>query len=455
MAGRVWDTKKLAQRIDPNYFKNPKKLRTIHKWSLWGSVILTAIGLAWLAGHLVAGMGTPFTAGPILSSHAAFSQKCVTCHAANTTLTAKVSDQICDTCHDGPVHQLNAASPAPACKSCHVEHRGLVDLTRTDDRYCTTCHSNLQTRNGVVKVTAHINSFTDGHPDFEVLAPGTSDPGTIKFNHAVHLNENLRAGFNQYVNLECTDCHRAAGNMQTWPYGHMVADAETAALPLPHARASSKAYMAPVNYYEHCSNCHPLEFDAVVRGPVPHKKPEVVHAFVVQKLNEYVQQHPQVLRMNRLDERISTQPPMPTTRTAAEWVAQHTATDEYLLWTKTCKECHTISFQSGSPLPVIAKAQITRRWLMKGNFDHQAHLEIKCDSCHSKVRSSKLTSDVLIPGIATCQACHIPRQRAAASGGCYECHVYHDWTKEKPVHGKYDIQQLTVSKLMVKASLAQ
>jgi hypothetical protein len=212
--------------------------------------------------------------------------------------------------------------------------------------------------------------------------------------------------------------------------------------------------MAPVNYYEHCSNCHPLDYDPVIRGSVPHQKPELVHAFVVQKLTEYVQQRPEVLRVSTFDERISSRPPTALPRTAAEWVAQQTATDEYLLWSKTCKECHAISFQSGSTLPAIAKAQITRRWLTKGNFDHQAHLEIKCDSCHSKARSSKLTSDVLIPGIETCQACHIPGQAAAASGGCYECHVYHGWTKEKPVKGKYDIQQLTASKL-VTASMSQ
>ncbi len=30
----------------------------------------------------------------------------------------------------------------------------------------------------------------------------------------------------------------------------------------------------------------------------------------------------------------------------------------------------------------------------------------------------------------------------AAEARCFECHVYHDWSKEKPVAGKFLIKQL-------------
>ncbi|HEX4749697.1 MAG TPA: cytochrome c3 family protein [Bryobacteraceae bacterium] len=445
MPGRIWNTKKLAQRIDPHYFKYP---RGIAKLSLWGSIALTATGLLWLAGHSIAGTATPYTAGPIVSSHANFSKNCATCHVANASFGGKVSDQTCDACHNGPIHQVNQVLPAPACVSCHVEHRGIIDLTRTNDRYCTTCHANLQSRDGIVKVSAHINSFTNGHPNFEALALGKIDPGTIKFNHAVHLKKDLRAGANDYVNLECSDCHRPNGSVQSWPYGRTVADVQLAPVPAPHSRSSTKAYMAPVNYYEHCLNCHGLQFDERFAEGVPHVKPELVHAFVVQKFTDYIAHHPEELRTRTPDERISGRPSMPPPRTASAWIAQHTADAEYLLWNKTCKQCHSISYNPGSSLPVIAKPQITTRWLMKGNFDHQAHLEVKCESCHSQTRSSRLTSDVLIPGVESCQKCHVPSEKAAAPGGCYECHGYHDWTKEKPVKGKYDIHQLMVSVLM-------
>ena len=30
----------------------------------------------------------------------------------------------------------------------------------------------------------------------------------------------------------------------------------------------------------------------------------------------------------------------------------------------------------------------------------------------------------------------------AAEARCFECHAYHDWSKEKPVVGKYSLKQL-------------
>jgi hypothetical protein len=48
---------------------------------------------------------------------------------------------------------------------------------------------------------------------------------------------------------------------------------------------------------------------------------------------------------------------------------------------------------------------------------------------------------VLLPGIQVCRECH--RSGAnAAEARCFECHVYHDWSKEKPVVGKYTVKQL-------------
>jgi hypothetical protein len=92
-------------------------------------------------------------------------------------------------------------------------------------------------------------------------------------------------------------------------------------------------------------------------------------------------------------------------------------------------------------LPVVAKSAITTRWLPHATFDHEAHQMLECVSCHTKANASRETSDVLIPGIQTCQQCHRTGQDAAEAR-CFECHTYHDWSKEKPVAGKYTVKQI-------------
>jgi len=85
---------------------------------------------------------------------------------------------------------------------------------------------------------------------------------------------------------------------------------------------------------------------------------------------------------------------------------------------------------------------ITTRWLTHSNFDHEAHQMVTCTSCHTKTLASKETSDVLIPGVQSCRDCHHSGSNAAEAR-CFECHTYHDWSKEKPVNGSFTSRQLT------------
>ncbi len=75
-------------------------------------------------------------------------------------------------------------------------------------------------------------------------------------------------------------------------------------------------------------------------------------------------------------------------------------------------------------------------------FDHKAHQLVACTECHTDAPRSQRTEDVLLPGIATCQKCH-HEGRGAAVSECYECHVYHDWSKAKPVKSAATISQFT------------
>jgi predicted CXXCH cytochrome family protein len=116
---------------------------------------------------------------------------------------------------------------------------------------------------------------------------------------------------------------------------------------------------------------------------------------------------------------------------------------QLLLWRKACKECHALSYPGGpEALPVVAKAAITGRWLPHASFDHSAHQLLACTSCHARANTSEESSDVLLPGIQVCRECH--RSGAnAAEARCFECHVYHDWSKEKQVNAGYTVRQLT------------
>jgi hypothetical protein len=92
-------------------------------------------------------------------------------------------------------------------------------------------------------------------------------------------------------------------------------------------------------------------------------------------------------------------------------------------------------------LPYVAPANITLQWMPHAKFDHGAHTGFTCFSCHEKALTSTETSDVLLPGIATCQTCHAPGPDHAESR-CFECHTYHDWSKRKEVRPNFTLPAL-------------
>ena len=423
MAGRTRTTKKLAQRINLDYFKT---LHGIPRWRRILSGGFVIVGLGWLGWHAVAGSPAPYNAGPLGHAHAILGQKCNACHVAQASFEKSATDQACLGCHDGPIHKANQTF-SPSCSNCHVEHQGTLRMASTSDRACTQCHADLQTTHGASKFASSIRGFDSSHPEFAVLRPGATDPGTIKFNHKVHLKMDLR-GPNGPVQLKCADCHRTQGAAALMPVSF---------------GPSNKSYMQPIDYEKDCASCHTLQFDRRFSESVPHKEPQVVYDFVHQKLTAYIAAHPaEIPLVDEPDKRLPSRPPQPPARNAAEWVQQRMADAELLLWRKSCKECHSLSYPNGpDALPVVAKAAITARWLPDAKFDHEAHQMVECASCHAKANESTETSDVLLPGVATCRQCH-HSGKDAAEARCFECHIYHDWSKEKPVNAAFTVRQL-------------
>jgi hypothetical protein len=381
MQRRSRSTKKLAQRIDLNYFK---RLYPIPRWRRLLSFGAVALGLAWLGLGAIGGKQQAFNAGPLARSHKLFTQKCSVCHVVSAGFTKAVTNEACNSCHVGTIHQAKQKF-TPACATCHVEHQGAFTLNIVRDQSCTQCHaaSDAKTR---------VGSFDSAHPEFAPLRG--PDPSSIKFGHAIHMKPGLR-GSQGLVQLKCNDCHEA----------------------------SASGLMAPVTYQQHCASCHGLQFDERFSEPAPHQKPDIVVAYVTQRYSTYIAAHPEeVHRAEPADPRIM-RPPRPGARDAKEWIEWRVTDAETLLWRKSCVECHVLN-RDRAALPIVQESAIPRQWMKNAVFRHQAHQMSKCVDCHAKAEKSDKTADVLLPGIETCRTCHRDAADSAAAH-CSECHLYH------------------------------
>ena len=474
---RTRTTKKLAQRIDLNYFKRPTPLKLA---KFWLSLLLPLLALVWIGWRGFSGDHRVYSSGRMSKAHAVFEKECATCHAQKDgAFSAKAADNSCLDCHDGPIHHAGQA-PTPACVTCHTEHHGRMNIAAVSNQACAECHAELKASGNSARFASHIRSFEDGHPQFAALQEGSRDSGTIKLNHAIHMKLIRRGPNGPNVQLECGSCHRAASadadltyaDPKYWAATVRYKDSDevlslhSETLRTPRA-VTGRELMTPVKFANACAGCHLLTFDKRFDDGVPHDKPEVIRAFLVKAFRGYIAAHPTEVRVLRDPSRDLTGRPLPPavrTLAPAQWVAERTAEAEDLLWRKTCKQCHTLTpfartshrkielsvtqerdtgKLSGIPseLPNIAPANSTRRWMPHARFDHGAHDGFSCVSCHAKTLTSTEASDVLIPGIATCRTCHAPGPEHAESR-CFECHTYHDWSKRKEVTPKFTLPAL-------------
>ena len=447
---RTRTTKKLAQRIDLDYFKRRSPLR---RWQFLLSVAAPALALVALAWYGLRADRRVYSAGNLSSAHAALTKQCSACHSsASGFYDNKVSDLKCVACHDGPPHHGPAAR-APACTSCHADHRGAIRLAATSDADCARCHSDLTAQANSTSVARNIGNFESNHPEFAVLRSQQPDPGTIQLNHYLHMQPNLLGPNGSRVQMLCTDCHRSAADAGgTWPYGNSDkqpgtftgSPASGTSTNEASTLASTRAYMAPATYAQTCAACHALQFDKRISDAVPHDKPEIVHGFVVARLQVYIAAHPAELRVARDPGRDLPEQPIPADfrlLTPQQWIAERTSEDEQLLWRKTCKQCHALVLEEGAALPKIAPSNFTSRYMPRANFDHSQHGLVECVGCHAAAMKSQQTSDVLLPGIATCRTCHHAGAEASESR-CFECHTYHDPAQRKPAHSNFSVAEL-------------
>jgi hypothetical protein len=482
---RTRTTKKLAQRIDLNYFKRPTPLK---RAKFWLSLLLPLLALVWITGRALSKDSRVYSSGRMSQSHAVLEKECAACHVQQASaFPAKAADAACLSCHDGPIHHevSTVSKKSVACAECHTEHRGRVNTAAVANQFCAVCHADLGTAYEPSKYERHILSLEDGHPEFEALRAGSLHsliiPSTIKLNHAVHMKLIRRGPNGPIVQLECADCHRPVAVSPpttysdskyvgtTTSYAQNIGSVHGLANALsPRHPASGREFMAPVKFANACSGCHLLTFDKRFDEGVPHDKPEVVRAFMLEKFRDYIAARPEALRERRDPDRELTGKslaPEFQMLTPAQWVAEHTGDAEELLWRKTCIQCHQLTHQSlrleGTktlpPIPWLRTSTDSRfelktlpeispmptivRWMPHAKFDHDAHRGFTCVSCHAKALRSTESSNLLLPGIETCKTCHAPGPDHAESR-CFECHTYHDWSRRKEVTPRFTLPAL-------------
>jgi len=478
---RTRTTKKLAQRIDLNYFKRPTPFK---RAKLWLTVLVPALAIAWIAWRDFTRDFRVYSSGRMSAPHAVLEKQCSACHLSKPgEFSSAAIDSACLSCHDGPQHHPFDVA-APSCATCHSEHRGRVSLVATSDQVCAHCHKDLH-HNPLY--ASGIGSFEHGHPEFAAFRKNGPnygrDLGQIKLNHAVHMKPIRRGPTGPNVQLECTTCHHTSGAAPDLTYSDpnyvnaKVSYTERDELRLPPLKVlkpprppTGRELMAPVRFAEACAGCHSLAFDKRFDFGVPHDTPEVVRAFVRAKFREYISAHPAELRIPRDPDRdLTGNPILPQFRTLSpsEWVNEASANAEKLLWRKTCSQCHLVGYvfrdahktpeeiqewlesalpskAEPKPLPEVQSPLTTVKWFPDAKFDHDAHRGFSCVSCHQKALTSTETADILVPGIANCKTCHAPGPDHAESR-CSECHTYHDWSKRKEVRSTFTLPALESS----------
>ncbi len=452
---RTRTTKSVAQRIDLNYFKRATPFKRIR---LLLVVLVPLLAIGWLAWRGLMRDSRVYSSGSLSGAHAVFERQCAACHLQKAgEFSQQAADSACLACHDGPIHhEEQVLADVPTCATCHVEHRGRINIVAGSNISCSECHSNLKVATGLLTYAAHIQSLEDGHPEVAAKRDNFKDPGTILLNHAIHMKPIRRGPNGPLVQMECWDCHRPEVAKGSWPYADasyvgskVTYEDKDVLLPiktgwLQPRHSMGRAYMAPVKFATACAGCHLLTFDKRFDSGVPHDKPEVVHAFLVKKFQEYIAAHPAEVRVVREPQRdLTGKPLLPEVRTLtpAQWVSERTADAEELLWRKTCKQCHALNTIPGESLPHVAEARVTQRWMPHARFDHDAHRGFSCIGCHPGALVSKDTSDVLVPNLANCKTCHAPGPEHAESR-CFECHTYHDWSRRKEVKPTFTLPAL-------------
>jgi hypothetical protein len=109
-------------------------------------------------------------------------------------------------------------------------------------------------------------------------------------------------------------------------------------------------------------------------------------------------------------------PRMPAPETAEDRDARRAELDALL---SRCLKCHQYDPSGARMAPV----RIAEPVMPRSIFNHAPHTtQTACETCHGSTLTSKLATDINVPGVTSCTTCHAPSR---AKAECETCHVYH------------------------------
>ncbi len=456
------------KQIAAKYRGNLDLYKRILPWRLARflvSFFAISLGLAAIIAYQRRGDERFFNPGELSKSHAALVGNCASCHDKKSLSEQRLTevefekmlqdriqrgvafdsiDQNCAACHlkrdkrNFAFHEPNVVEDR-SCSVCHQEHRGANSMKVVASAQCTFCHDNPLTMAAAARkgreldwknferhphppqqvvlelsrppngFTATFSSFWKGHPEFQFKREAVRDPDRLKFNHERHFAADipLIAG----KKLECSYCHQ----------------------PDTEGRFNNRR----ITFAGQCQACHSLQFDP--KNPeltLPHGNTTAVRGFLRTLPTQYADLAVKkgIRSPNEIKSFVTRQMLQLRDRVRSGEDFEHEvffATNPYKPPPGSgprvrasfygCALCHEVQ-PVANTAPFIAKPVFIDRWMLRSDFDHKKHRSVGCNDCH-RATQSRLTSDVLMPGIASCVTCHSPQGKVAAE--CITCHSYH------------------------------
>ncbi len=467
--------RRTQKQISQRYGGNLGYYNRLHVWRrirMAASLIVIVAGIAGIVLYQKRGRETFFSVGQISAEHAAFGDKCASCHDKTLTAGGPVTpdrmkqvaserfhagvpfnsiDRKCEKCHQLHAFHEPVVIENRSCSACHQEHKGPGPMDAVASAQCASCHNNSATMAAAAQkgmrmdlanfdrhphpaqrvvfqlprpsrgYTQTFDSFWGAHPEFQLNVEKTKspakirDPDVLRFNHQRHFANDIPLVNGQ--KLDCNYCHRPDADGR---------------------------YMQRISFAANCQPCHSLQFDP--KNPeltLPHGNASGVRAFLRTLPTQYAE--------------LAVKKGMTATREIQDFAAKQMAQlrgrvrsgeelERQVFFTNDpykpqlgnaprsraafygCAFCHEVKPVSNAT-PLVTKPTLVDRWMPQARFDHSKHRTepatqkpLDCNYCHH-AGQSRDTSDILMPVKANCVNCHSPQGRVVAE--CITCHKYH------------------------------
>ncbi len=403
-------------------------------------------------------MDAAWSTGKLSLAHHGLEDNCEACHV---DAFVSVRDETCLACHKdvqdhAPISRQNTGrGPLPigermqwavattfgkegpgACTTCHSEHEGATRMAPPAQAFCAECHNGMDARLTDTKL-GNASDFGDDHPEFMALIwsePGQREPRRVALSKKPREFHGLAFPHDTHLDPQGGVARMAASLGPRWDYGEELVCKDC------HVPERGGASFKPVEMEQACEGCHSLVYDKV--GPTFRT---LRHGDVAQMLAD-------LRAMDR-----APRAPVVSGRARPGQFAKDNlyyqnfgrpggslvAINRAMMKGGVCGDCHTPTMRDGKP--DVVPVNLPVQYLVHANFDHEAHEEEKCSTCHAAAKS-KSSADLLIPGIAICRDCHLGEdaRKAEVPSPCAMCHTYHPTPPGKPRKDRVKVHDVTV-----------